>query len=97
MVRVRCDSIRANLEGEPREYAFLKNEFLRAANVDLAIEKAFARTREALKRKPAITPEDALSARLVIDEIRENESYFRLLERHGFVFSPADSQGTGVP
>ena len=67
MVRVRCDSIRANLEGETREYAFLKNQFLRAENADLAIKKAFARTREALKAKPAITPEDALSATLLVD------------------------------
>jgi hypothetical protein len=89
LVRIRCDSIRATLEGEPRKYAFLKNEFVRAANSDLAIEKSLSIVRGALSSKPGIERSDAASAKLVVDETRENESFFRLFERHGFVFSPA--------
>jgi hypothetical protein len=88
LVRIRCDSIRANLEGAPCEYSFLKNEFVRAPNVDLAAEKAFANVRDALSTHSSIEKEDAASATLVVDEIRENESFFRLFEKHGFVFAP---------
>jgi hypothetical protein len=88
LVRIRCGSIRANLEGEPREYAFLKNEFVRAANPDLAIQKALVLVRDALSAKSTVAKPDIASAKLVVDEVRENEGFFRLFERHGFVFSP---------
>ena len=90
LVRVRCDSIRAALEGEPREYAFLKNEFVRAANVDVAIAMALANVRDALSSKSQIQQVDSANARLVIDEVREKQSFLRLFERHGFIFSPPE-------
>ena len=93
LVRVRCDSIRANLEGAPREYAFLKNEFVRAANSDLAIAKAFAAVRGALASNASIAKEDGEAATLSVDEVRENVSFLKLFESHGFIFSPAEGSG----
>ena len=90
LVRLRCDSIRANLEGEPREYAFLKNVFVRATSIDDATRRALTIVRAALLKQPSIDRTDAAAAKLLVDEIRENQGFLRLFERHGFIFAPAE-------
>jgi hypothetical protein len=66
---------------------------VRAANGGLATEKAFANVRDTLSSRSSIKKEDAASATLVVDEIRENESFLRLFGKHGFVFAPPLREG----
>ena len=85
-VTVKAEGLRVTFDGEQVDCGFFKNEFVWAANRDLAIRKALTNVESALRRKPTVKQDDLNGLRIDVDEVEADVGVAKLLQRHGFAF-----------
>jgi hypothetical protein len=85
-VMVRAEGLRVTFDDEQLDCGFYKNEFVWAANREMAIRKALANVESALRRKPIVEQDGLTSLRIEVDEVEANVGIAKLLQRHGFAF-----------